>query len=142
MWPFIPLFWTSGFWTSGLKARVGRLIHNWQRRIFVTHSLRVASGVTPADHLVASIAVEPLSQGFPHALDNTRMPELPTSFRLAIRNVFIGVCHFFCRQGVCVPQHAMGKGVYTPVGTHPSRQTLLHPPTRWPLQWTVRILLQ
>ena len=39
----------------GSKVRVGSLIHTWQR-IHDVGSLRFTSGVTPADHLMASMA--------------------------------------------------------------------------------------
>ena len=50
----------------GMKAGVGSLVHTWGRGIHLTKSLRLTSGVTPADHLAASMKAEPFSSG--HAL--------------------------------------------------------------------------
>ena len=64
MGPLIPLFRTSGDISSMFQNQSGQPYLHLGRGLCVTHSLRLTSGVTPADLLVASMAAEPISSTY------------------------------------------------------------------------------
>ena len=81
MGPLIPLFWTSGDVSYGFQSQNGFcLICTWQRHMSnITCSLRLTSGATPADLLVASMAAEPISSTYlrRHLWESNRRPLAP-----------------------------------------------------------------
>ena len=90
-----------------------------------------------------------------HGKENRFVEENMFEVSVILSTVGRGVCIPACTgQGVCVSQYALGRGVSAqeggcvprtgvcPGGIHPPRSEADTPPTRWQLQWTVRIPLE
>ena len=59
MGPLIPLFGTSGDVSSGFQSQSGQpYSYSCLAKVYLLHSLRFTSGVTPVDLLAASMAAE------------------------------------------------------------------------------------